>query len=491
MRVRLTIFFLFLISRLIAQEPPELCAVSVDTSFSRPVLYWTVKDTSGIDGFIVKRIIWDGTGVMNGTLNNVAVLSDPHIRSFIDTSDTYNTHAAPWQRSEQYVVVSFHDTAGFRTYSGFSQKLSTIFLTADYDSCSTIITLKWTTNQSVIRYLVYSITAEGLHRLASTQDTQFFYNPVVPGYYRFIIKAVVNNSCHVDTILSNIAWVKTGLFEHPSLLYIQGVSAVGKDTLSARLHIHLPPDKPSVELWMDRSQIASFDSDYDSDFIINASNSELHTLQLRAISTCGVQIDSSSIAHNIVLSGQYEQSGQQAEVNLAWNNYDYCAGQVGPSEVYFSTDGQNFTLLASSQQPQFTHLLNSLISSQTLPSTLYYFVSIAEQSDSLVGQTIEVRSNVVAIKPPPILLMPNAINPLSPNEQDRIFTVNVNFIDSYEITVFDRYGRVLFHSTDPAKGWDGRGRDGKLVPVDTYFYLLKYRAHGKEYKKRGSVSVIY
>ncbi len=492
MRVRITISLLFLIIKLSAQVPvPGLCAVSVDTVYNRPVLYWTMSDTSGIDGFIIKRIIWNGTGVLDGTLNNVAVIPDPTARSFLDTTATYNTHASPGQRSEQYVVVAYRDTAGNQIYSGFSQMLSSVYLRAEYDSCSTKIKLLWTTNQQIDRYIVYQITPQGPRRLITTADTQFVYNPLLPGYYRFIVKAVLSNTCPVDTIQSNIAWAQTGLFERPNLLYIQGVNPLGEDSLSLRLYIDLPPDKPNVGLWMDGNLIGNFSSDFEGDYVVNAKSTAYHSFILKAQSVCGDFIDSSNTAHNIVLSGQYIQDGQRAQVNLNWNKYDYCAGVVGTYDIYFSTDGQNYLMLTANNDTIYSHLLNSLISTETLPSTLYYYIMASEYNDTLVNQTLDVKSNILEITPPPLLFVPNAINPLSAEEQDRVFRINLDFIDSYEITVFDRYGRVMFHSINPAIGWDGRGKDGKLVPVDTYFYLLKYESHGRKYKFRGSISVIY
>ncbi len=492
MRLGLTLFLLLVIAGLEAQPPvPELCAVSVDTATDKPVLYWNVSDTSRIDGFIIKRVIWNGTGVLDGTLNNVAVLPDNSLTSFVDTTTTYGTQASPDIRKEQYVVVSYRDTAGYQVYSGFSQMVSTIFLQAKYDSCSTKIKLVWTAGQNVDRYDVFLLAASGMKRLVSTQDTEFVYNTLQPGTYRFIIRASLKNPCHVDSVLSNIAIARTGLFQKPQMLYIQGVSALNNDSLLLNVHVHLPPSKPQVKLYMDGTEVAAFDTDFDSDYLVRTSAGEAHRFIMRAYSSCGNLIDSSNIAHNIVLNGQYSQQGSQVAVSLTWNKYDYSAGQTSGYEVYFSIDGMDYTFLVQGNDTSYVHVLNQLINSQTLPSSLYYYVSARQVYDTLVGGGITVNSNIIEVMPQPLLFLPNAINPVSPNEQDRRFVVHINFVDSFELTIFDRYGRVLFHTTDPFRGWDGRGKNGKLVPVDTYFYLLKYVSHGKKYKVRGSVSVIY
>ena len=492
MRQWLIIVFLFLILRSFSQIPvPQLCAVSVDTALNRPVLMWTIQDIAGIDGFIIKRIIWNGSGVLDGTLNNVAVLADAATRRFVDTTTTYNTHADPTERSEKYVVVAYRDTAGRQVYSGFSQMLSSIHLSAYYDSCSTKIKLIWTTNQQIEQYSLYLITPTGLRRLTTTRDTQFVYNPTAQGNYRFIIKARLANNCLRDTILSNIATVHTGLFERPNLLYIQGVTAVGDDSLLLGLHIDLPQDKPLVSLWMDASQVAQFTGDYDGDYLLQATANTKHNFVLKAQSGCGQLIDSSNVAHNLVLAGNYSQAGQQAIVALQWNSYDYAAGQPESYDVYFSVDGHSFSLVNHVNDTVAEHVLNNLIASEVVPSTLYYYVEGTQRRDTLVGQVMSVRSNVVKVMPPPLLVVPNAINPKSPDPRDRVFLVQLDFVDSYELTIVDRYGRVVYHSTNVGQGWDGRDKNGNYVPVDTYFYLLKYTSHGKKYKFRGSISVIY
>ena len=38
---------------------------------------------------------------------------------------------------------------------------------------------------------------------------------------------------------------------------------------------------------------------------------------------------------------------------------------------------------------------------------------------------------------------------------------------------FDRWGHLLFESTDKTVGWNGRDESGKLYPVGVYVYKLE------------------
>ncbi|NNC82013.1 MAG: T9SS type B sorting domain-containing protein, partial [Flavobacteriales bacterium] len=64
---------------------------------------------------------------------------------------------------------------------------------------------------------------------------------------------------------------------------------------------------------------------------------------------------------------------------------------------------------------------------------------------------------------------------------------------SYELTVYDRFGNVLFQSTDPDAFWNG-GVDGYYVPAGVYAYVLNYKALEKEGltegRSMGSITVI-
>lgn len=68
---------------------------------------------------------------------------------------------------------------------------------------------------------------------------------------------------------------------------------------------------------------------------------------------------------------------------------------------------------------------------------------------------------------------------------------NVVDVDRYSLQVFDRWGRVMFSSTDPFEEWDGT-LDGTLVPLGVYVYKAEmYDAiTGDKHNVSGHVTVI-
>lgn len=64
-------------------------------------------------------------------------------------------------------------------------------------------------------------------------------------------------------------------------------------------------------------------------------------------------------------------------------------------------------------------------------------------------------------------------------------------VNTYHFTVFDRYGRKIFESSDPVKGWDG-SLQGKIAPSGSYVYYCVYYDFmlKRELMLKGSVTLI-
>jgi gliding motility-associated-like protein len=94
------------------------------------------------------------------------------------------------------------------------------------------------------------------------------------------------------------------------------------------------------------------------------------------------------------------------------------------------------------------------------------------------------------IKPPGTLFFPNAFTPDGDGVNDFFFAVGSS-VDEFEMTIFDRWGHVVFHSEDLATPWDGTVNGGADAMTGVYVY--KYRAKGHYYEaneKYGHVTLV-
>ena len=70
------------------------------------------------------------------------------------------------------------------------------------------------------------------------------------------------------------------------------------------------------------------------------------------------------------------------------------------------------------------------------------------------------------------------------------FRVAYKSIIQFNATIVNRWGRVLFKWTDPAKGWDGK-INGKPAPEGTYFYIITAKgSDDKIYPLKGHINLL-
>lgn len=70
------------------------------------------------------------------------------------------------------------------------------------------------------------------------------------------------------------------------------------------------------------------------------------------------------------------------------------------------------------------------------------------------------------------------------------FRVAYKSIVSFQATIVNRWGRVLYKWNDPAKGWDGK-IGGKPAPEGTYFYIITAKgSDGKVYPLKGHINLL-
>lgn len=88
-----------------------------------------------------------------------------------------------------------------------------------------------------------------------------------------------------------------------------------------------------------------------------------------------------------------------------------------------------------------------------------------------VGCTYTVEQGTYQILPPDALL-PTFFSPNGDQRND-VFRVEYGGNEAFELTVFDRWGRVVFTADDPSDGWDGTDGQGLRLKDGVYFYTVR------------------
>lgn len=83
--------------------------------------------------------------------------------------------------------------------------------------------------------------------------------------------------------------------------------------------------------------------------------------------------------------------------------------------------------------------------------------------------------------------MPNVITPNSDNFNERFVPMNYYRVDVARLSVYNRWGQMIFETEDVTKGWDCGD-----TPPGVYYWALKYLgSNGKEYFQKGFVQVLH
>ena len=101
-------------------------------------------------------------------------------------------------------------------------------------------------------------------------------------------------------------------------------------------------------------------------------------------------------------------------------------------------------------------------------------------------------SNIVEAQKDPNNFIPNTFRPNSEIEANRIFKPVLSYVDAdeYHFIIYDRWGQIMFETTDLTEGWDGTVK-GKLAELGVYSYVITYRLNEKKiYSKYGHVTLI-
>ena len=163
-------------------------------------------------------------------------------------------------------------------------------------------------------------------------------------------------------------------------------------------------------------------------------------------------------------------------LTLAQQTFELCAGE-SKTVVYTSESGGDGTNVWSVNGTQY--LTNDLTYTFTNSGT-YNIVLRRENGLCYVEQTLQV---VVTDCPGVIYWVPNCFTP-DGNENNQLYgpvMVNGYDINGFEFLIFNRWGNIVWESSDPNGRWDGTF-DNKMCTEGVYIWKLTFNVFGNDEK---------
>lgn len=371
---------------------------------------------------------------------------------------------------------------------------TTVFASSSLNTCDRTVELSWSEYvgwQDFDHYEIYGqSTAQPWSNFGATNATNFVVDVVENETYTFVIQAISTSG---DTSFSNPTTLYINAPALPAYNYLRVATVVGEE-VHLRHHIDFSTNISDVSFQkledgvfneIARIPVTSNLVNYvDEEVDINA---ESYTYRVQVIDSCGRPSVISNEAHTILLNIDNDDVEKLNYLN--WNAYHEFDGSIIGYNVYRGYDG------IFSGAPIATVSSNVLFYSDDVTDVVstgkicYYIEAI--ESMNVYSFAERSQSNERCITLPPLIYIPNAFRPDGIN---KIFFPVISDFDpvDYNFSIFDRLGQIVFQSSTPGEGWDGRiALSGKMAKNDTYVYMLTlHDGDGIEIIKRGHVTLV-
>jgi len=166
------------------------------------------------------------------------------------------------------------------------------------------------------------------------------------------------------------------------------------------------------------------------------------------------------------------------------------------SDTRYCNDTQDSITLNAGTGAGYTYIWKSSTGTvlgtnqmQTVYDPGEYYVQITNSFNCIFTDSIQVNDVCKPRVDPPTAFTPDGKGPTE-NEKWALFA---RYVTNFKLTIFNRWGEIIFYTEDPNESWDGTYR-GEPMPVGVYPYLITYEGLADEYKgpykKEGSVTIV-
>lgn len=473
------------------QTPPDIpgmTSVTIDTLTNETQIYWnpsTAPDTYGyiiymqhpVTGFLIEL------DTIYGQFNT----SYSYLEDYIDGSTTYTVAAfdscpspfgAPFNLSAR--DPNFH---------------STVFLSNSFSTCAGTINLSWTSYRgwNAASYDVFvKKQGESWQLLTTVTGTSHSFLGENQTAYEIVIRA---NKGDGTTSFSNMRSFVVATTLQPRFSYISTAAVLPGDQSIEIKYIY--DDLAIVtKIELQRLNRGEFETIEEVEnpsaehvFIDENVYVDDKSYMYRVIyyDSCGNKGYVSNSAQTILLKSQLDQTTFISYVN--WSPYSQFNGSIIGYNLYRSINGaESYDYVATipSSQLSFEDNLYDLDNE----GQVCYRVEALEGPNIFNNPEVS-RSNETCVVIDPLVYIPNAFYPDGVNT---IFipVIRSYVIDSYRLTVFDRWGQVVFQTGNPLEGWNGLiNNSGREAETATYVYMVEFNdGNGEQIKTRGHVTLL-
>jgi gliding motility-associated-like protein len=468
--------------------PPVLTSVSVRPETGIIDISWSPSPSDEIAAYI---LYWHPRD--DADWISIDTVWDNNARSYAFTTTALR------YISVSFVVAAYRlplGPSGDGCPSVLSNVLSTIFCTAETDTCNSRILLKWNRYsdfpKKVTEYKILVSENGGQlvekYTAAATADNFIVTEFTTNNEYCFAVRAILEEGsysssnktvCQLIRMQKPPSWINADFVtvseqEHIILSFtVDPLSEINRFILERKTGNSGAFEVIGQPI-MTGGKVEYTDNEADVKAV--------YYYRLSALNNCQIRAGSSAIISNVVLSSEAAED----RIRLIWNAPVQSNSGSISYEIFINT-GNGFETLAAISDTVFTISLKDIMYKITTGEICFMvYATIADNPHGTNGRFI---SSAVCTGNTESVTVPNIFTPNNDLLND-FFKPVLSFTPSdYHLIISNRQGKILFESRDFQEEWDGSSNGDPRSQGVFLWFLELTTPSGKKISKTGTVTI--
>ena len=465
-----------------------------------------------VDGTI--ELSWDDPDANSKTFayviynatSGVNPLDTVEVSTLVSNAGGYYSYtdptANPINNPETYTIAVMDGCGNVGEFSDIFH--STVYLEIEATACDSTVTLSWTDYRGwdideIDNYAIYNNNSliKRITRNDPSANLATTYEYTLPvGQTDICLEVEATKKDGTSKSRSNEACASLSLSESPEYLYLTNISINPAGEVELKWIVDAESDIFNIRInrgaSMSTNPFQTLTDAFQPEMSLTDSEARAdefsYFYDLSSIDACNLTLTSQE-GNTILLEGETKLNLSNS---LEWTPFELEYSTLQGYNIY-RLDENGFPNLLTSVDPDVTIFEDQDAGDPTSPTAndfCYYVEAIYDLNlPTGLSESFTSNSNQVCIGQNSRIFTPNAFQPNGVNNIFKPLILFPNYED-YQITVLNRWGTVVFQSSNPDDGWDGYYK-GELAPQGVYLFHIRMTSSANiNIQRQGSVLLI-
>jgi hypothetical protein len=476
--------------------PPEINFLTLDPITQKPYLNWNPSESNFASGYKVFKLSCTGP-VEVAELNGRFSVNYNGIFENVTACD----------ECEQYRVSSFlncPNVVGEIKQGLPSDYHNTVKLSNSFDICDYSVSLDWCPYQNyttgIDSYRVYVSKNYGDYELldivkGNVTDYNYKVKKEIADYVYFIMSVdksgLYKSISYYDTLIAQVP-------KQPDTLFLKYVTVLPNGNVQGRF-VHDP--EASIKHY-ELLRIEEGEPEYikidelpfnGTKRILQFTDSTVNTeektyyYKIQAVDSCGEKTKISNLGKTMVFKANSELNFSS---EMSWTPYEGWTYGIKHFKVFRSFTNKFEEQLVAVINKDTLEYIDDFSDTLNENGVYCYRIEAVSVYDTINNCTDSSMSNFICLKHIPHVFIPNAFTP--PEGKNPVFKPILKFVSDtdYNLWVYDRYGKEMFHSQEVELGWNGKNLESVDCEPGIYTYRLSYKNVENVIKNKSGMVVL-